>query len=128
MGRRKLTADIQRSDSPPYQPGQKVWLSTRDIRLRLPCKKLAPRYVGPFVIQSRLTHVSLLITLLSCHSQSLHPQSLDRLQNPSPADSGGWSGLRGQNHLGFPTPLWSAGILRRSGGVSTGGEVMDSQR
>ncbi len=49
MGRRKLTADL-RSDSPPYQPGQKVWLSTRDIRLHLFCKKLAPRYVGPFVI------------------------------------------------------------------------------
>ncbi len=44
MGRRKLTADLRRSDSPPYQPGQKVWLSTRDIRLRLPCKKLAPRF------------------------------------------------------------------------------------
>ncbi len=48
--------------------------------------------------------------------------------NPSPADSGGWSGLRGQNHLGFPTPWWSAGIPRRLGGVWTGGEVMDSQR
>ncbi len=57
MGSRKLTADIRRSDSPPYQPGQKVWLSTRDIRLRLPCKKLAPRYVGPFVIQKQINLV-----------------------------------------------------------------------
>ncbi len=92
MGRRKLTADLRRSDSPPYQPGQKVWLSTRDIRLRLPCKKLAPRYVGPFVIQKQInpvtlqlkqlippstSHFSNLITLMS-----LHPQSLARSRNP----------------------------------------------
>ncbi len=59
MGRRKLTADLRRSDSPPYQPGQKVWLSTQDIILRLPCKKLAPRYVATSSSRSRST-VSLL--------------------------------------------------------------------
>ncbi len=59
----KLTADLRRSDSPPYQPGQKVWLSTRDIRLRLPCKKLAPRYVGPFVIQKQINPVTFQLKL-----------------------------------------------------------------
>ncbi len=63
MGRRKLTAVLRRSDSPPYQPGQKVWLSTRDIRLRLPCKKLAPRYVGPFVIQKQINPVTFQLKL-----------------------------------------------------------------
>ncbi len=63
MGRRKLTADLQRSDSPPYQPGQKVWLCTRDIRLRLPCKKLAPRYVGPFIIQKQINPVTFQLKL-----------------------------------------------------------------
>ncbi len=136
MRRRKLTADLRRSDPPPYQPGQKVWLSTRDIRFR-------PATLAPSSSRSRLTwsrfnssyplntgfiplstsHFSNLINLLS-----LHPQSLARLQNPSPADSGGWSGLRGQNHLGLSTPWWSAGITRRFGGVWTRGEVMDSQR
>ncbi len=63
MGRRKLTADLRRSDSPPYQPGQKVWLSTRDIKLRLPCKKLAPRYVGPFVIEKQINPVTFQLKL-----------------------------------------------------------------
>ncbi len=63
MGRRKLTADLQRSDSPPYQPGQKVWLSTRDIRLRLPFKKLAPGYLGPFVIQKQINPVTFQLKL-----------------------------------------------------------------
>ncbi len=63
MGRRKLTADLQRSDSPPYQPGQKVWLSTRDIRLPLPFKKLAHRYVGPFVIQKQINPVTFQLKL-----------------------------------------------------------------
>ncbi|KAL0177165.1 hypothetical protein M9458_026059, partial [Cirrhinus mrigala] len=51
-------ADRRRHPNPAYEPGQWVWLSTRDLRLRLPCKKLSPRYVGPFKIIKQITPVS----------------------------------------------------------------------
>ncbi|XP_026064428.1 uncharacterized protein LOC113047291 [Carassius auratus] len=39
LRRRRLTADLSdRSNAMEYQPVQKVWLSTRDIHLRLPCQ------------------------------------------------------------------------------------------
>ncbi len=36
--RRKRFADARRAAVHTYHPGQRVWLSTRDLRLRLPCK------------------------------------------------------------------------------------------
>ncbi|KAL0199134.1 hypothetical protein M9458_007674, partial [Cirrhinus mrigala] len=49
--------------SPSYTPGQWVWLSSRDLRLRLPCRKLSPRYVGPFKILKQITPVSYRLAL-----------------------------------------------------------------
>ncbi len=56
-------ANRHRRINPDYLPGQWVWLSTRDLRLRLPCKKLSPRYVGPFQILRQITPVSFRLAL-----------------------------------------------------------------
>ncbi len=56
--RHKANSDTRRSENPIYQPGDRVWLSTRDIRLRLPCKKLSPRYIGPFPVMRRINDVT----------------------------------------------------------------------
>ncbi|KAL0202498.1 hypothetical protein M9458_000516, partial [Cirrhinus mrigala] len=54
----RIQADHRRRPHPSYQPGQRVWLSTRDLRLRLPSRKLTPRYVGPFKILKQINPVT----------------------------------------------------------------------
>ncbi|KAL0175542.1 hypothetical protein M9458_027872, partial [Cirrhinus mrigala] len=61
--RTQTQANRRRRVGPSYEPGQWVWLSTRDLRLRLPCKKLSPRYVGPFRIIRQITPVSFKLEL-----------------------------------------------------------------
>ncbi len=41
-----------------YRPGDKVWLLTQDLCLRLPCKNLSPRYIGPFTILRQINEVT----------------------------------------------------------------------
>lgn len=46
----KAAADKRRSPAPQYQPGQSVWLSSKNIPLKTDSRKLSPRFLGPFKI------------------------------------------------------------------------------
>ncbi|XP_067254566.1 doublecortin domain-containing protein 2-like [Chanodichthys erythropterus] len=71
LRRCRMTAYLRRSNTPVFQPGQKVWLSTWDIRLPLPCKKLSPRFIGPFPIVKQINPVTYQLQLLQGYR--IHP-------------------------------------------------------
>ncbi|KAK3549099.1 hypothetical protein QTP70_031894 [Hemibagrus guttatus] len=56
--RQRIQADRRRRPHPSYRVGQLVWLSTRNLRLKLPCRKLSPRFFGPFEIIRQVNPVA----------------------------------------------------------------------
>ncbi|KAK3530522.1 hypothetical protein QTP86_027886, partial [Hemibagrus guttatus] len=56
--RQRIQADQHRRPYPAYQVGQMVWLSTRNLRLKLPCRKLSPKFIGPFEIVRQVNPVA----------------------------------------------------------------------
>ncbi|GAA5895480.1 hypothetical protein JCM6882_006265 [Rhodosporidiobolus microsporus] len=46
--------DLKRKDAPSFVPGDKVWLSTRNIVSTRQSKKLDHHYIGPFPVVSRV--------------------------------------------------------------------------
>ncbi len=138
LRRRKMTADLRRSATPIYQPGQKVWLSTRDIRLRTPCKKLSPRFIGPFSIMKQINpvtyklqlpphyciHPTFHVSLLKPHHPSV-AQIRNRPRNPPPSvDPGGWYGVYSEGNPVLPTSWWQVTVLGGLGGLWTRGTIL----
>ncbi|KAK3530510.1 hypothetical protein QTP86_027869 [Hemibagrus guttatus] len=58
VGRQMIQANRHRRPHPAYQVGQRVWLSTRNLRLKLPCWKLSPKFIGPFEIIRQVNPVA----------------------------------------------------------------------
>ncbi|KAI4899522.1 hypothetical protein NFI96_011522 [Prochilodus magdalenae] len=58
LQRNKRHADKHRGNTPTYVPGDRVWLSTRDFRFSEGCRKLLPKYIGPFKIISKVNDVT----------------------------------------------------------------------
>ncbi|KAI2645263.1 Transposon Tf2-8 polyprotein [Labeo rohita] len=88
--RHKSFADARRRVAPHFQPGDLVWLSSRDVRLRLPCCKLSPRYIGPFRILRQINDVTYQLQLPPRYR--IHPTfhvSLLKPFSPSVTDTPG---------------------------------------
>lgn len=51
-------ANRHRGDTAQYQLGDRVWLSTREIRASLPSRKLTLHYIGPFRVLARVNPVT----------------------------------------------------------------------
>ncbi|XP_077357375.1 uncharacterized protein LOC144004220 isoform X1 [Festucalex cinctus] len=69
--RNRAIADRRRRPAPTYAPGDKVWLSTRNLRLAGGAKKLGQRYVGPYEIVTVVNPVAMKLCLPP--SMRVHP-------------------------------------------------------
>ncbi|KAK3527161.1 hypothetical protein QTP86_014579 [Hemibagrus guttatus] len=118
----RIQADRRRRPHPSYQVGQRVWLSTRNLHLKLPCRKLNPRFIGPFEIIRKVTPEG--ASAAAPPAASICPTVTCPLL-PGPADPfglRGTGGVRGRH----PQP-WTSGVPRHRehAPATPGGPVLD---
>ncbi|XP_075450635.1 uncharacterized protein LOC142491634 [Ascaphus truei] len=63
ISRQKTKADRRRQPGPSFKPGDRVWLSSKNIRLKTPSPKLSPRFLGPFKITEKISPVAYRLAL-----------------------------------------------------------------
>jgi hypothetical protein len=100
--RMKHFADRRRSDTVPFKVGDKVLLSTKNLSLHTNgCRKLMPRFVGPFTITRQVNPVAFQLELPS--TMRIHNVFHSSLLRPCPQrDPSGADGPVGPTH---PAPL-----------------------
>ncbi|MBW0514427.1 hypothetical protein O181_054142 [Austropuccinia psidii MF-1] len=68
----KKYADRNRAIPPDFQPGDKVWLSSKNINTTRPTKKLSERWLGPFEVIKKIGSHAYHLTLPQ-QWKSVHP-------------------------------------------------------
>lgn len=80
-----MQLNVWQMKTPTFPPGQKVWFwSTRDFMVHLSCKKLSPRYIGPFSITWQIDPVTYQLQFPSHYKihSSFHVSILKPYQPP----------------------------------------------
>jgi len=78
-------ANRKRKQPPRYRVGDRVWLSTKNIRTQRPSKKLDYKHIGPFTILQRIGTTSYKLNLPQ--SMRIHPVFHSNLLRLDPNDA-----------------------------------------
>ncbi|MBW0577124.1 hypothetical protein O181_116839, partial [Austropuccinia psidii MF-1] len=81
INRFKRYADKSRASPPVFNPGDMVWLSSKNIKSTRPTKKLSERWLGPFPIVKKVNTHAYHLNLPS-QWKSIHPVFHISLQEP----------------------------------------------
>lgn len=64
-------ANRRQTPAPRYRPGQRVWLSARELPLQVECRKLAPWFLGPFEVDRMINPTAVQLRLPA--AMRVHP-------------------------------------------------------